>query len=93
MKKTAIILGATGLTGSYLLKMLLKSEDYEKVKVFTRRATGKTHEKLEEIVCNVLKPDEQADKFKADEVFCCIGTSKAKTPDKNYTTQLIMAFL
>ncbi len=82
MKKTAIILGATGLTGSYLLEILLQSEDYEKVKVFTRRATGKTHEKLEEIVCDVLKLDEQAGKFKADEVFCCIGTTKAKTPDK-----------
>ncbi len=82
MKKTAIILGATGLTGSYLLDLLLNSDDYEKVKVFTRRATGKTHPKLEEIVCNVLKLEEQADKFRADEVFVCIGTTKAKTPDK-----------
>ncbi len=82
MKKTAIILGATGLTGSYLLELLIQSEDYEKVKVFTRRATGRTHKKLEEIICDVLKLEEQADKFTADEVFCCIGTTKAKTPDK-----------
>ncbi len=82
MKKTAIILGATGLTGSHLLELLLNSNDYEKVKIFTRRATGKTHSKLEEIICDVLKLEEQADKFTADEVFVCIGTTKAKTPDK-----------
>ncbi len=82
MKKTAIILGATGLTGKYLLNILLESNHYEKVKVFTRRATGKTHSQLEEIVCDVLKLEDQSDKFTADEVFCCIGTTKSKTPDK-----------
>ncbi len=82
MKKTAILLGATGLTGIYLLELLLNSNDYEKVKIFTRRATGKMHPKLEEIVCDVLKLEEQADKFTADEVFVCIGTTKTKTPDK-----------
>ncbi len=82
MKKTAILLGATGLTGSHLLELLLNSYDYEKVKIFTRRATRKSHPKLEEIVCDVLKLEEQADRFTADEVFVCIGTTKAKTPDK-----------
>lgn len=82
MKKTAILLGATGLTGRHLLELLLNSDDYEKVKVFTRRAIEKTHPKLEEIICDVLKLEEQADQFTADEVFVCIGTTKAKTPDK-----------
>ncbi|MDP8033598.1 NAD-dependent epimerase/dehydratase family protein [Pasteurella atlantica] len=82
MKKTAILLGATGLTGSYLLDLLLASDDYEKVKIFTRRTTGKTHPKLEEIVCNMLELEQQTDNFTADKVFCCIGTTKAKTPDK-----------
>ncbi len=82
MKKTAILLGATGLTGEHLLDLLLASDDYDKVKVFTRRTTGKTHPKLEEIICDVLKLEEQSDAFTADEVFCCIGTTKAKTPDK-----------
>ncbi len=82
MKKTAIILGATGLTGSHLLDLLLHSGDYEKVKIFTRRATGKSNPKLEEIICDILKLEEQVDKFTADEVFVCIGTTKAKTPDK-----------
>ncbi len=82
MKKTAIILGATGLTGNYLLDILLNSDEYEKIKVFTRRSTGKTHLKLEEIICDLLDLEQYTDTFIADEVFCCIGTTKAKTPDK-----------
>ncbi len=80
--KTAIILGATGLTGSHLLDMLLDDDAYEKVKVFTRTSTGKQHPKLEEILCDVLKLQQYEDRFIADEIFCCIGTTKAKTPDK-----------
>jgi len=38
MGKTAIILGATGLTGKLLLNRLLADESYETVKVFSRRA-------------------------------------------------------
>ncbi|MBS9779287.1 MAG: NAD-dependent epimerase/dehydratase family protein [Moraxellaceae bacterium] len=83
MKKTAIILGATGLTGSHLLDKLLASDDYQQVKIFTRRMTGNTHPKLTEIICDLLNLGEHADEFIADEVFCCIGTTKAKTPNKN----------
>lgn len=82
MNKTAILIGATGLTGSHLLDLLLASDDYEKVKIFTRRTTGKTHPKLEESVCDMLQLEQQAENFTADEVFVCIGTTKAKTPDK-----------
>ncbi len=82
MSKTAIIVGATGLTGSYLLDMLLESENYERVKIFVRKSSGKKHNKLEEIICDVLNLEKYADEFFADEVFCCTGTTKAKTPDE-----------
>ena len=48
MQKTAIILGATGLTGSHLLDLLLEDNAFNKVLVFSRRKTGKEHPKLEE---------------------------------------------
>ncbi len=82
MNKTAILIGATGLTGSHLLDLLLATDDYEKVKIFTRQTTGKTHPKLQEIICDMLQLEKQSENFTADEVFCCIGTTKAKTPDK-----------
>ena len=82
MKKKAIILGATGLTGSHLLELLLLDSDYDTVKVFTRKKLSINHPKLEEHVIDLLKLSDHANEFIADVVFCCIGTTKAKTPDK-----------
>lgn len=80
--KSAIILGATGLTGGYLLKILLNDPKYDKVKVFSRSSLGFTHEKLEEHLIDLLELEQHKADFRADEVYCCIGTTKSKTPDK-----------
>lgn len=82
IKKTAIVLGATGLTGSHLLELLLQDSDYDRVKVFTRKELTISHPKIEEYVIDLLKLSDNANKFTADVVFCCIGTTKAKTPNK-----------
>lgn len=82
MSKTAILLGATGLTGSHLLDLLLKDDTFKKVKVFTRRETGIKHPKLEEYIIDLLQLDQHEDKLKGDVLYCCIGTTKAKTSDK-----------
>lgn len=82
MQKTAIILGATGLTGSHLLHLLLEDEAFSKVIVFTRRETGVKHPKLEEHIIDLLQLDKYKDLFKGEVVFCCIGTTKAKTPNR-----------
>lgn len=79
--KTAIVIGATGLTGGLVLKQLLKDHQYSEVKVFTRNPTGHSHPKLKEYIVDILKLDEHRQQFVADELFCCIGTTKAKTPD------------
>ncbi|MET6989397.1 nucleoside-diphosphate sugar epimerase [Sediminicola arcticus] len=80
--KTAIILGATGLTGGFLLNILLGMNYYKKVIIFSRSTIGFTHPKLEENLIDLLTLEAHSEKFKADEVFCCIGTTKAKTPNK-----------
>lgn len=82
MPKTAIILGATGLTGGILLKQLLEDARYEKVKLFSRNSVEIKHSKIEEHLIDLLELEKYKDKFIADEVFCCIGTTKSKTPDK-----------
>jgi len=82
MKKTAILLGATGLTGRKLLKRLLDDERFQKVIVLTRRSTDIVNDKLEEHIIDLLALENHPDLFHADVVFCCIGTTKAKTPDK-----------
>lgn len=83
MKKTAIILGATGLTGSILLEKLLSDDRYSKVKLFGRKEVPISHDKLEQHLVHLLDLEKYASDFKADDVFCCIGTTKKKTPDQN----------
>ncbi|HSM64033.1 MAG TPA: NAD-dependent epimerase/dehydratase family protein [Gillisia sp.] len=80
--KSAILLGATGLTGGYLLNILLKDPKYDKVKVFSRSSVGFKHEKLEEHLVDLFELEKYKNDFQADEVYCCIGTTKSKTPDK-----------
>lgn len=81
MKKTAIILGATGLTGSLLLKKLLKDPAFEKIILFARSSAGENSPKIEEHLIDMFQLEKYSEAFTADVVFCCIGTTKAKTPD------------
>jgi uncharacterized protein YbjT (DUF2867 family) len=83
MSKTAIILGATGLTGGLLTELLIKDETFSKIKLISRRATGFEHPKVEDIICDVLALETIKSQFIGDVVFCCIGTTKAKTPDRD----------
>jgi len=78
MKKTALILGSTGLTGSHLLEILLNSEKYGKVVSFVRKATGAEHPKLTEYVVDFDNPDTYKDFVKGDDLFCCLGTTIKK---------------
>ena len=80
--KTAIILGATGLTGGYVLNALLDDNRYSKVILFSRSSVEIKHEKLKEILVDMFHLERYKSQFLADEVFCCVGTTKAKTPDK-----------
>lgn len=81
--KTAIIIGATGLTGSILLQKLLSDDRYSSIKVFSRKTTIIKHNKISEVICNLLELDKKKDLFTADEVYCCIGTTANKTPNKD----------
>ena len=82
MKKTAIILGITGVTGSLLAKHLFDDERFEKVISFHRRQSGLQHPKLEEHVIDVFELEKHQEAFKADVVFCCVGTTQSKTSDR-----------
>ncbi len=82
MGKTAIILGASGLTGQQLLKALTTDERYDSIKLFSRTKTENQSSKVTEIVGDLLSLENFKEDFTADEVFICIGTTAKKTPDK-----------
>lgn len=79
---TAILFGATGLTGSILLRYLLHDESYSQVLVFSRRPLEITHEKLRVHICDLLDLESVKDLIKGDVVFINIGTTLKKTPNK-----------
>jgi len=82
MPKTAIILGATGLTGGILLEKLLADTSFKKIKLFSRSSVHKNSPRIEEHLIDLFQLKKNAANFTADVVFCCIGTTKANTPDK-----------
>jgi uncharacterized protein YbjT (DUF2867 family) len=59
--KTAILLGATGLVGDYVLRQLLLDERFSTIKVITRRPTGYQNLKLEEHLVDFRQPQQWSD--------------------------------
>ena len=88
MKKTAIILGATGLTGSHLLQKLIEDERYDSIKLFSRSKLENLPNKVTQHIGDLLDLKAFKADFKADEVYCCIGTTTKKTPDKTLYKQI-----
>ncbi|QXP67888.1 NAD(P)H-binding protein [Polaribacter sp. AHE13PA] len=82
MKKTAIILGATGLTGNHILHKLIEDKNYETIKLFSRSKIDGLPKKVKQFIGNILDLTQFKANFTADEVYCCIGTTAKKTPDK-----------
>ncbi|MFN8321402.1 MAG: NAD(P)H-binding protein [Chitinophagales bacterium] len=78
MKKTALIIGATGLVGEQCLCLLLSSGYYGKVIALTRKKLSITHAVLENPVVNFDQPDTYAHLVKADDIYCAIGTTIGK---------------
>ncbi len=78
MNKTALLLGASGLTGEQCLLQLLASERYSKVTVAVRRPLSLSHPKLHTVVTDFKNLKAIQPELKADDVFCCIGTTIAK---------------
>ena len=81
-QKTAIILGATGLTGGLLAKRLIADGSYTSVKLFSRKTSGIRSPKVKEFLGDILQLEDFKKDFTADEVYCCVGTTSAKTKDR-----------
>ncbi len=79
--RTALIAGASGLTGSYLTDMLLESGLYNEVKILVRKPLDKVHPALTQILIDYDKIDETA--LQADHVYCALGTTIKKAGSRD----------
>ena len=79
--RSALVVGATGLVGANLVKLLCDSDEYVAVTVISRRPLDYFHPKL---IVTLREFDQIADsdiEF-AHEVFCCLGTTMKKAGSK-----------
>ena len=75
MNKTALIIGATGVTGKPLMRYLTDSEVYSTVVVFTRRAIDYEHAKLINHVVDFDALTDWKNLLKGDDLFSALGTT------------------
>jgi uncharacterized protein YbjT (DUF2867 family) len=71
--RSALLVGATGLIGAFVLKRLLASEHYSRVTVWVRKALAVTHPKLTTVVIDFDKLAER--QVDAEDIYCCLGTT------------------
>ena len=77
----AIVIGATGLTGSTLLQQLLDDSRYDAVITLSRKRVQQQHPKLLSFEADLFEPVTYEHHLKGDHLFICTGTTQAATPD------------
>ncbi|HKJ40998.1 MAG TPA: NAD(P)H-binding protein [Sunxiuqinia sp.] len=82
MKKTAIVIGATGLVGSQLVQQLLGDDRFEKVVIFVRRKSGWANPKLVEHIVDFNQMDHWKEQIRGDILFSALGTTLKKAGSK-----------
>lgn len=86
MSKKALVLGANGLIGSALTRLLLSKRNYEQVHIAVRRQTNWDINTLIEHIIDFNQLSDYENIFQVHDVFCCLGTTikKAKTKEAFY---------
>jgi len=74
----AIVIGATGLVGSFILKEILDDDSFSEVRIFVRNPTGLVNPKLKEIVNPMKDIDSLRSDIQGDVLFNAMGTTIKK---------------
>jgi uncharacterized protein YbjT (DUF2867 family) len=82
MGRTALILGATGLVGGYLLDNILENNKYERVHIISRSEVLKKHPKLDTYILELSRMEDVREVFNVSDVFCCLGTTMKNAGSK-----------
>ena len=80
--KIAILFGATGLVGGFVLEKLLASPAYSKITAFTRKPLIIHHPKLDNPIIDFEKMTTYSHLIKGDDLFLCLGTTMKKAGSK-----------
>ncbi|NQY54392.1 MAG: NAD-dependent epimerase/dehydratase family protein [Campylobacteraceae bacterium] len=82
MKKKALLLGASGLVGSFCLKYLLEDDSYSSIIVLSRKELNIKNDKLSVLITDFKNLNDLCKDIKVDDVFSCFGTTIKKAGSK-----------
>jgi len=77
-RRTALIVGSTGLVGGHCLRILLSDAAWDGVTVFTRRRIPLANPKLVARMVDFDRLGQLSGFPRASDVFCCLGTTIAR---------------
>jgi uncharacterized protein YbjT (DUF2867 family) len=73
--RTALLAGASGLTGGQTLEALLGAPDVSRVVAVSRRPLGRDHPRLANRIVQFERLESQLQGVTCDVAFCCLGTT------------------
>lgn len=73
--KVALLAGASGLVGGYVLDSLLDAPDFARVFAISRRPLGREHPRLANRIVQFEKLESQLKGAQCHVAFCCLGTT------------------
>jgi uncharacterized protein YbjT (DUF2867 family) len=76
--RIALVAGATGFIGGYLIDALLEAQEYSRIYALTRRPFLREHPKLATRIVNFERMSDQLKGLTVNDAFCCIGTTIAE---------------
>ncbi|HYK99855.1 MAG TPA: NAD(P)H-binding protein [Steroidobacteraceae bacterium] len=76
--KVALLAGASGLTGGYVLEALLGAADFGRVIAVTRRPLAREHPRLANRIVQFERLEKQLQGISCDAALCCLGTTIAR---------------
>lgn len=83
MGKKAVVIGATGLVGKQLVRLIIKSEKYDSIVVVTRRPHEIKDPKLVEVIVEDFDDlEKHASKMNGNDFYCALGTTRSKAGSK-----------
>ena len=81
-KKTALVLGASGLVGNELVKILIQQKKYEKIHLLVRGPIESNDSSCEVHIVDFDQLGAYPELFQVTDVFCCLGTTIKKAKSK-----------
>ncbi len=75
------VVGASGLIGSELINQLVKNENINKITILARRELQIESPKISVELVDFKNEEQVKSAIKGEIIYCCIGTTKAKTPE------------